>query len=146
MGWRAQRDESPRPGSRRFGANREPVLGVGTEPLNGEEVSGDSRENDNTEPITIRDCRYEHRFVLEAGGAISELVYEIVDDRMIIEHTGVPEGLRERGLGGELVRAAAARARDEGLTVVPECPFAQHWLRANPDVAATIRVARTATD
>jgi len=31
------------------------------------------------------------------------------------------------------VSAALGIARDEGLTIVPWCPFARRWLREHPD-------------
>lgn len=54
-------------------------------------------------------------------------------DRLILEHTEVPESLGGRGIGGTLVRAALERAANEGLTVVPWCPFARKWLRDHAD-------------
>ena len=42
------------------------------------------------------------------------------------------------GLGGRLVRAALDRAARDGLTVVPWCPFARHWLEEHPEEAARV--------
>ena len=39
-----------------------------------------------------------------------------------------------------LVRAAVSRAVREGLTVVPLCPFARHWLERHPEVASTVTI------
>jgi uncharacterized protein len=55
-------------------------------------------------------------------------------------HTEVDDTLRGRGAGGRLVRAAVARASDDGLTFVPWCPYARRWLREHPDVAETVTV------
>lgn len=60
--------------------------------------------------------------------------------RLILVHTGVPEILGGRGVGGQLVRAAVARADAEALTVVPWCPFVRRWLADHPDVAATVTI------
>ena len=81
----------------------------------------------------VRDDRADGRFVLEEDGHEAELVYEVRGDRLVLVHTGVPEELGGRGLGGVLVKAALARAQAEGLTIVPECPFARGWLQKHPD-------------
>jgi len=52
----------------------------------------------------------------------------------------VPDELEGRGVGGMLVRAAIARAVQDGLTVVPLCPFARRWLERHPEVASTVTI------
>jgi predicted GNAT family acetyltransferase len=80
------------------------------------------------------------RFVLEVDGHEAELVYELDGDRLTLVHTGVPDELGGRGLGGVLVRAAVDRAAAEGLTVIPKCPFARSWLEKHPDQAARVTI------
>jgi hypothetical protein len=80
------------------------------------------------------------RLVHEEGGALAELVYRRTGDRLILVHTGVPEELGGRGIGGQLVRRAAEWAATDGLTVVPWCPFARKWLQDHPDVARTVSI------
>jgi uncharacterized protein len=96
--------------------------------------------SDGDPPPAVRDDREHGRFVVEQDGAIAELVYETEPGRLILVHTGVPEILGGRGVGGQLVRAAVARADAEALTVVPWCPFARRWLADHPDVAATVTI------
>ena len=80
------------------------------------------------------------RFVLEVDGYEAELVYELHGDRLVLIHTGVPDELGGRGLGGVLVQAAIDRAVAEGLTVIPKCPFARSWLEKHPDQAARVTI------
>ena len=75
------------------------------------------------------------RFELAIDGHVAELVYRRHGDRLVLVHTGVPDELEGRGVGGMLVRAAIDRAVEEGLTVVPQCPFARRWLERHPEVA-----------
>ena len=82
----------------------------------------------------------EQRFVIEADRYEAELVYRVRDGVMVIVHTGVPEELGGRGLGGQLVAAAIDRAVADGLSVRPDCPFARGWLSTHPDVAARVHV------
>lgn len=83
-----------------------------------------------------------HRFVLEVDGYEAELVYKLKGERLTLIHTGVPDELGGRGLGGILVQAAIDRASAEGLTVIPECPFARSWLEKHPDQAARVTVVQ----
>lgn len=81
------------------------------------------------------------RFVSVIDGHTAELVYRRVDDRLVLVHTGVPDELGGRGVGGNLVAASIDRAESEGLTVVPECPFARGWLERHPDVSARVEIS-----
>jgi uncharacterized protein len=85
------------------------------------------------------------RFTATEVGMTAELVYARQPGRITLVHTGVPDGLSGTGIGGALVRAAVDLARDEGLVVVPVCPFARRWLRRHPDVAETAEIDWAAT-
>jgi predicted GNAT family acetyltransferase len=80
------------------------------------------------------------RFTNEVDGHEGELTYRLQGDRLVLDHTGVPDELGGRGLGGVLVRAAVDRAVAEGLAIVPLCPFARSWLRKHPDEAGRVAV------
>ncbi|MGH9063642.1 MAG: GNAT family N-acetyltransferase [Acidimicrobiales bacterium] len=82
------------------------------------------------------------QLVLEQDGspAGAKLVYRHHGDRLVLVHTEVPERLGGRGIGGQLVRAAVEQAAAGGLTVVPQCSYARHWLEVHPDVAGTVAV------
>jgi hypothetical protein len=75
----------------------------------------------------------DERFVLEADGAVAELDYEVEGNRLILVHTQVPEELGGRGIAGRLVAAGVQRARRDGLTIAPWCPYARRWLRDHAD-------------
>jgi predicted GNAT family acetyltransferase len=80
------------------------------------------------------------RFVIREGDTAAELIYVRQGDRLILVHTGVPDAWSGHGIGGRLVRTALARAKDDGLTVVPWCPYARRWLQEHPDEAATVTI------
>ncbi len=81
-----------------------------------------------------------HRFVLRDGGYEAELVYRIAPERLVIVHTGVPDELGGRGIGGRLVTAAVEYAMEQARIVVPECSFARKWLHDHPDVASMVTI------
>ena len=69
------------------------------------------------------------RFV--AGAAY--LTYRLDDGVLDVRHTVVPEELSGQGLGGDLVQAAVAHARAEGLTLRTTCSYARDWVAKHPD-------------
>ena len=52
---------------------------------------------------------------------------------IIIDHTGVPDALRGRGVGPALVERAVQDARREGFRIIPLCPFARAQFERHPD-------------
>lgn len=93
-----------------------------------------------TQVPEVSDNTEQARFELHADGAMAELTYRRRGDRLVLVHTGVPDELGGRGLGGKLVQAALAKAHAEGLTIVPLCPFARSWLERHPEATATVGV------
>jgi uncharacterized protein len=93
-----------------------------------------------SEPTAVVDNEAEHRLELEIDGHLAELGYHRSGTRFVIVHTGVPDALEGRGIGGRLVTAAVDLAVEHGWTVVPLCPFARSWLERHPDVASRATV------
>lgn len=89
---------------------------------------------------TVRHEPEHRRLTVEEAGVAGRLDYRRQDGRMILAHTEVPPAVGGRGLGSRLVQAAVDVAAAEGLTVVPVCSFAAHWLRTHPEAAAAVRV------
>lgn len=79
------------------------------------------------------------RFEITVDGELAELTYRREGDRLIMNHTFVPESLRGRGIGSTLVQTAVEEAIAQGSRVVPVCPFVRDWLERHPEVAARIR-------
>ena len=81
------------------------------------------------------------RWVTTVDGQEAEVTYTLVGEaRIIIDHTGVPDGLRGRGVGKALVARAVADIREEGRALIPLCPFAKALIARTPgwqDVLAT---------
>jgi len=90
--------------------------------------------------VTVIDNTVEHRFEATVEGHKAQLVYRHDGERLVLVHTGVPDKLGGRGIGGQLVEAAVEAAVAGDLSVVPECPFARSWLRKHPKVAGRVKI------
>lgn len=77
-----------------------------------------------------RKCR---RFEAKVDGLEATLDYDLDDSRtMTITHVRVPDPIAGRGIAGDLTAAALAEARREGWRVVPQCPYADAYMRRHP--------------
>lgn len=81
----------------------------------------------------VRNDRTASRFVLDVDGATAVAVYRRDGDHIIFTHTQVPEALAGQGIGGRLIRAALDSAREDGLTIVPQCSFVRHFIDTHPE-------------
>lgn len=88
-------------------------------------------ENDGT-LLVVHEPEHS-RFAVHAEGKTAVLDYQRVGGRLVLPHTGVPRELEGRGIGSQLARAALDWAREEGLKVVPVCPFVRAYLKRHPE-------------
>lgn len=81
------------------------------------------------------------RFEVREGDDVAVLTYELEDEggqrRVVFLHTVVPDAMGGQGVGGRLAETGVAWAREEGRTVVPQCPFVKSWLDKNPEALAS---------
>ena len=56
------------------------------------------------------------------------LDYELGGNVMTITHVIVPEPVGNRGIAAALTEAALVYAREQGLRVVPRCPYAEAYV------------------
>jgi uncharacterized protein len=81
----------------------------------------------------VRDNPTRHRFELEVEGGVAFASYHLSDGVLAIFHTGVPLGLRDRGIGSRLAKGVLDEARRRGLKVVPRCSFVRTFINQNPE-------------
>ena len=76
----------------------------------------------------------ENRYELRVDGRlIGLLAYRRREGRIALTHTEISPSCEGRGFGSRLVAAALDDARDEGLEVVPLCPFVAHYVDLHPE-------------
>ena len=68
---------------------------------------------------------------LEGETAFAE--YRLVDHGIILPHTVVPEAFEGKGVGSALARTALGYAREQGLKVIPTCPFIAAYIAKHPE-------------
>jgi predicted GNAT family acetyltransferase len=90
--------------------------------------------------LSVTDDTSRHQFAVSMDEHTAKLEYQIDGDRLLLVHTEVPETFRGQGVGGQLVEAALAKARSDGLTIVPWCPYARRWLKEHEDQAGGVTV------
>ncbi|MEM6275416.1 MAG: GNAT family N-acetyltransferase [Pseudomonadota bacterium] len=81
------------------------------------------------------------RYILDRDGQQAEMSFSIVSDALrIVDHTGVPEGMRGTGAAAALVIHLVADAREKGFKIVPLCPFVNAQRAKHPDWADVFSV------
>jgi uncharacterized protein len=93
-----------------------------------------------SDALKVTDNQAAARFEAAAGGQLAVLTYRLRDGRLVLIHTETPAALDGRGIGSALVRAAVDRAQQDGLTLVPLCPFAREWLARHPEEAHRVKI------
>ncbi|MEO0549452.1 MAG: GNAT family N-acetyltransferase [Pseudomonadota bacterium] len=84
--------------------------------------------------ITREDGSSGGRYVTTINGDEAEMTYSRAGtNRIIIDHTGVPDSMRGLGVGKKLVEAAVKDARKENFKIIPLCPFAKATLEKTPE-------------
>lgn len=73
-----------------------------------------------------------NRFEIDLGDGLAMLEYIRQPRGLILTHTEVPEAHENQGIGGRLVRHVLDHARENGLTIVPLCPFVAAFIHRNP--------------
>jgi predicted GNAT family acetyltransferase len=74
--------------------------------------------------ITSEDNASGGRYIAELEGHQAEMTYSRTSPTLIIiDHTGVPDALRGKGVGQALAAHAIEEARKGGWKIFPLCPF-----------------------
>lgn len=86
-----------------------------------------------SEPIAVVNNEAERRFEVRLGDEVAFTEYRLRDGTMILPHTVVPDSFGGKGVGSALAQAALGYAREQGLEVVPTCPFIAGYITKHPE-------------
>ena len=74
------------------------------------------------------------RYSVTVDGHEAEMTYSRASPHLVIvDHTGVPDALRGRGVGQALSANAVEQARAGGWKIIPLCPFFKAQATRHPD-------------
>ena len=85
------------------------------------------------QPIKITHDIEAKRFETAIDDHIGYISYQEQDDKLVYDHTIVPQALGGRGVGSALVKHALNYARENGKKVVPQCSFVSSYISKHPE-------------
>lgn len=89
----------------------------------------------NDQAVEVRHNRDAQRFEATMDGHLCVADYRLGSGEIAFTHTYVPPELRGRGIAEKLVRAALNYAREQKLTIVPECWYVAAFMQRHPEYA-----------
>lgn len=86
--------------------------------------------------VTVRDAPDRGRFeALLDDRVVGYSQYRLRERAIEFLHTEVADVAEGMGVGSRLVRGALDAAREDGLRVVPRCPFVASYIDGHPEYA-----------
>jgi predicted GNAT family acetyltransferase len=84
--------------------------------------------------VEVADNPGESRFEITCDGELAGFAaYKRQPGVISFSHTEVDDKFEGRGLGSKLAKAVLDAAREEGLDVLPFCPFIAGWIGKHPE-------------
>jgi predicted GNAT family acetyltransferase len=94
---------------------------------------------------TVHDAPERDRFEIEVDGALVGFVqYRRRPGAIALLHTEIDRDHEGSGLGGVLVAAALDEVRDEGVQVLPFCPFVRSYIEHHAEYVDLVPEERRA--
>jgi predicted GNAT family acetyltransferase len=93
----------------------------------------------------VTDHPDQDRYEIDVDGVRGGFVqYQRGTGELALIHTETDPRFRGHGLGGHLIAAVLDQARNEGLTVLPYCPFARSFIAGHPEYLDLVPADRRA--
>ena len=83
--------------------------------------------------MDVTDNAVASRYEIHVGDEVAFAQYKKRGDVVLLLHTEVPQDLEGRGLAGMLAKRALDDAKENGLHVVPRCPFMASYIERYPE-------------
>ena len=75
-----------------------------------------------------------NRYEVEVGGKTAVAEYRRAGDVVTFTHTKVPRELEGQSIASDLIAGALADVRNQGLKIIPECPYVAGYIERHPDL------------
>lgn len=92
-----------------------------------------------TTPVQVTNNSSASQFEIHVDGTVGTLAYSDRDGKLYLIHTEVPKQLEGRGYAAALAKTALEYAKEQGLEVVPFCPFVRAYLQRHPEYASLVK-------
>jgi len=107
-----------------------------------------TERNDEEQPMTdetqgarVVDNPDKHRFEAQVAGAVAGFSnYERRGPKIDLTHIEVEGDFEGQGIGSILARRSLDAARDDGLSVLPHCPFVKRYIERHPEYLGLVEV------
>lgn len=86
--------------------------------------------------ITLQEGEHGGRYLATLPGFDGEAqmtFHRSNDHQIIVNHTGVPDAMKGRGVATALVRHAISDARTKGIKIIPHCSFVRAQAIKHPE-------------
>ena len=77
-------------------------------------------------------------YIEENGELMGEMVFQISDNIMTVDHTEVTPAAQGKGVAKLLLNAMVSYVRDHDMKVIPHCPYVHAQFKRNPEEYADI--------
>lgn len=90
--------------------------------------------------VSVRYVPEDRRFEATVRGSDEVAILKVTpsSEFWTFEHTEVPESMKGRGVGSELVRQALAHVRESGVTIKPVCEFTAAYIKRHSEEADVV--------
>lgn len=89
--------------------------------------------------LLVQNNEAANQFEWAEEGETAVLTYRREPGSIVFLHTGVPEKLEGRGIARKLAVAGLEFAKENGLAVVPLCPFVAAYIKKHPEYLGIVR-------
>jgi uncharacterized protein len=84
--------------------------------------------------ITVTDLPDQSRYeATSADGVVGVLEYRRKDGVIFLNHAETALAHRGKGVAGQIVLKAMQDASEQGVKVVPVCPYVRDWVSQHPE-------------
>lgn len=85
------------------------------------------------QPYTVTNNQKQQQYEVHEGDEIAILQYRLLQNKIALMHTEVPESLNGRGIAAALAHHALETARSSDQRVMVYCPYVAAYLKRHPE-------------
>ena len=87
----------------------------------------------NLDEVDVRNNQDARRFETKVGDYFALIDYIPAGSNIVFTHTEVPKVFEGQGVASKMAKTALEYAKENGLQVIPLCPFVAAYIRKHPE-------------